>query len=216
MELSERLRIIRKELKYTQSEFSESIGLKQGSYSALETGAKHVLSSAVKELLQVKHNINIEWLLSGKGSKYTTHEEAEAKKTIKDEAFLVPLFPLSAQGGTLDEFSVSKDYHCEKIVTPVKGADFVITVNNESMEPDYPLGSQVIVKKINERAFIDWGQVYVLDTCNGVLIKIVAPGEQKGYIRCLSLNPDPIYAPFDVHRDDIYGFYRVIVCIIVK
>src|SRR5690606_29465813 len=56
---------------------------------------------------------------------------------------LIPKLPISAQGGSLNDFFVAvKDTDCEKVVSPVKGADFAMTVAGDSMWPEYPGGSQ--------------------------------------------------------------------------
>lgn len=34
------------------------------------------------------------------------------------------------------------------------------------MAPEYPSGSRILIKRIDEKAFIEWGRVYVLDTMN--------------------------------------------------
>ncbi len=134
-----------------------------------------------------------------------------------NDIVFVPLLPISAQGGPLNDFVVSvKDSDCERVVSPVRGADFAITVSGDSMAPEYPSGSQIIIKKINEKAFIKWGEAYVLDTCNGTVIKLIVPSEKGGFIKCLSINPDPKYAPFEVSFDNIYGIYRVLMCMAVK
>jgi phage repressor protein C with HTH and peptisase S24 domain len=134
-----------------------------------------------------------------------------------DEILRLPLLPVSAQGGSLNDFVISvKDIDCEKIISPIKGADFAITITGESMAPEYPSGSQVLVKKINEEAFIDWGRVYVLDTRNGIVVKKVAPSEKERCIKCISTNPAPEYVPFDVRMDDILGMYRVLLCMSMK
>ena len=132
-------------------------------------------------------------------------------------AKLVPLLPISAQGGSLNDFVVSvKNSDCEKVVSPIKGADYAIPVSGDSMAPEYPNGSHIFIKKINERAFIEWGKVYVLDTCNGTVVKVLVPSEKEGFVKCLSINKDPIFAPFDVAWGNIYGVYRVLLCMSVK
>ena len=129
----------------------------------------------------------------------------------------VPLLPISAQGGSLNDFVVSVSLQdCEKIISPINGADIAITISGDSMADEYPNGSIVLAKRINERAFIDWGKVYVLDTCNGVVVKTLTPSEKEDCIRCVSINPDPIYAPFEVALNDIYGVYRVMLCMAKK
>lgn len=129
----------------------------------------------------------------------------------------VPLVPVSAQGGSLNDFSESiKESDCERIVSPVKAVDLAITVSGDSMAPEYPSGCKILIKKINEEAFIEWGKVYVLDTCNGTVIKEVHKGRSEDEIECHSINPDPKFQPFSVKRDDIFGMYRVIMCLSLK
>ncbi len=129
----------------------------------------------------------------------------------------VPLVPTSAQGGRLNDFVTSiKENECERIVSPVKYADLAITVAGDSMAPEFPSGCQILIKKINEKAFIEWGKVYVLDTCNGIVIKEVHRGKSEDEIECYSINPDPKFQPFSVKFTDIFGMYRVIMCMSLK
>ena len=128
----------------------------------------------------------------------------------------IPLLPTDAQAGSLTQFSDSVElFHCEKIVSPARGIDFAITISGDSMEPEYPNGSIAFIKRIDEDAFIEWGKVYVLDTCNGSVIKKVMPleGEPKR-VQCISLNA--AYPPFDVKMADIFGMFRVVFCMSKK
>ena len=163
-------------------------------------------------------NLNIDWVLTGDGEMLKS-EPPDAVKFYTPEktnnSYSVLLLPISAQAGTLDDFMVSvMENECERIIAPIKGADFAITVSGDSMSPEYPSGSQILIKKINERAFIDWGRVYVLDTCNGIVIKRIFPSEEPGKYKCVSINPE--YPPFDVFGDDVNGVYRVLMCMSVK
>lgn len=82
------------------------------------------------------------------------------------------------------------------------------------MAPEYPAGSQIFIKKINERTFIDWSKVYALDTCNGTVIKRVYPTDDPNIVECRSINPE--YPPFKVSVEDVYGMYRVLMCMSMK
>ncbi len=135
----------------------------------------------------------------------------------RNDIYTIPLLPISAQGGSLNDFVSSVNLQdCEKIISPIKGADIAITISGDSMADEYPSGSIVLAKRINERAFIDWGKVYVLDTCNGVVVKTLTPSQKEDCVRCVSINPNPIYAPFEVALNDIYGVYRVMLCMAKK
>ena len=147
----------------------------------------------------------------------TPREEQKGATEEENTATWVLLLPVTAQGGSLNDFVVSvRESECEKVVSPTRGVDFAMTVSGDSMSPEYPNGSRIFIKRINERAFIEWGKVYVLDTCNGTVIKILVPAEKEGYVKCVSINQDPIFAPFEVAFEDIYGVYKVLLCMSVK
>ena len=155
--------------------------------------------------------ISAYWLLTGEGDMLTTVEQPKQENEESDGK-LIPLLPLSAEGGSLDGFDnlgVSLP-DCEVIYSPIKDADMAITVSGKSMEPDYPEGCRVVVKRINHALFIEWGREYVLDTTNGIVLKTLTPAKDPDYIRCTSINPDQQrYAPFEIPKASIRGVYRV-------
>lgn len=138
--------------------------------------------------------------------------------TDSSKVRLVPLIPVSAHGGTLSEMSNTVfERDCEKVISPISDVDYAIMISGDSMAPEYPNGSYIFIKRIDEKRFIDWGKAYVLDTYNGVVVKLLAPSERgEAYVRCVSVNKDPIYAPFDVAWDDVFGVYRVKLCMSLK
>lgn len=126
----------------------------------------------------------------------------------------IPLIPIEAVGGTLQEFSQgAEDYECEQIISPVKGAGMAMMVTGDSMAPDYPAGSKVLLKRINEAAFIEWGCVYVLDTENGAVIKRVREADD-GTVICESINP--AFPPFRIQRKYIHGWWKVLMVMTLK
>ena len=199
------------------SQFEKRCGLSNGYINAMRKGFSN---DKLEIVLRTFPDINKVWLLLGEGN--MLNAEAAMPEAVRTpagdvEATMVLLLPVSAQGGSLNDFVVSvKENDCEKMVSPIRGVDFAMTVSGDSMAPEYPSGSRILIKKINERAFIEWGKVYVLDTCNGTIIKILAPSEKDNCVRCVSINPDPLYAPFEVRMEDIYGVYKVLLCMSIK
>lgn len=201
------------------SALAREIGVKQSTLRDIISGkVKPSYDTITKFVENPTLNISSEWLLTGEGDMLKQPSEEENNNELDGiEGKFIPLLPVSAQGGRLNDFVVSvRESDCEKVVSPIKDADFAIPVSGDSMAPEYPNGSQVHVKKINENAFIEWGRVYVLDTCNGAVIKRIVPSEREGYVRCISINPAPIYAPFEIDLNDIYGIYRVMLCLSIK
>ena len=211
---NQRIEEIKKYANLSANALSKEIGLKNPQIfydiKAGKCGISKDLATKIKDRF---FNFNFTWILKGKGDML----EAENKLSAPDysDIKMIPLLPLAAQGGSLNEFIVSvKADDCEKIVSPIKGVDFAMTVSGDSMEPEYPSGAKILLKKINEKAFIEWGRVYVLDTCNGSVIKKIMPGPTAESVTCISLNQH--YPPFEVAFGDMYGMYRVLMLLSEK
>lgn len=131
------------------------------------------------------------------------------------EETVVPLIPTGARAGTLADFALAvKEYDVEKIISPIKGADYAIQVTGDSMVPEYDPGCHVLIKRINEEQFIEWGKAHVLDTDNGAVLKKIFPTEDPEVVECRSINP--AYPPFTVNTRHIHGWYRVLMCMALK
>lgn len=127
----------------------------------------------------------------------------------------IPLVPFSARGGSLQDYSDGvTESDCEKITSPLRDATMAMEVTGDSMTPDYPSGSRVLLKRIDSGMFVEWGETYVLDCANGPVLKRVFPTDDAGVIECRSINAE--YAPFRVRTDDIRGWYRVLLVMALK
>ena len=87
-------------------------------------------------------------------------------------------------------------------------------VVGDSMEPEYPNGSRILMKRVNEEIFVEWGKVYVLDTENGALLKEIRKTEKTDVVECVSLNPK--YDSFTINTQYIHGWYRVLMVLSLK
>lgn len=164
---------------------------------------------------------NIKWLMTGEGDMLKASSSVDSQPSVKnervtdDEAYKVPLVPISALGGSLNDFNLAvKRDDCETVISPIKDIDMAIKISGDSMEPEYPSGSTVLIKKINEHAFLEWGKVYVLSTCNGTVIKRLMPTDDPNKVLCESINPK--YPPFEVSLEHVYGVYIVMMCMSFK
>lgn len=160
------------------------------------------------------------WLLSGEGSMLVdnsvntsgTSAPAVPSSVQEEEVNRVPLIPFEAQGGNLDGFARNGVTlaQCDTINSPFKGAQFAISVNGQSMYPNYPSGCLLFISK-NMADWVEWGKVYVLDTENGIIVKQLVPSELgDDFVCCKSFNNAPEFAPFNVPKSTIFGVYRVV------
>lgn len=210
-----RLKQIRQTTNLGTGDFARGAGIDPRNYSSIENGKRAVGERVLRDVCNA-YNVDINWLLTGEGDMLNT-ESTSALTLTNEKVTLVPLLPISAQGGTLNDFVLAvNERNCEKIISPIGKVDFAITVSGDSMAPEFPSGSQVLIKKINERAFIDWGRTYVLDTCNGTVIKKLMPSDSgdSAVVKCVSINP--AYPPFEVNLHDVYGIYRVMLVMAIK
>lgn len=203
------------------NQVTNECGLSQGLLGQARTGKSDLGAKSIDKILNVYQDLNKVWLLTGEGDMLSSTSSAQPQPSVKnervvdDEAYKVPLVPISALGGSLNDFNtaVCRD-NCETVISPIKDIDMAIKISGDSMEPEYPSDSQVFVKKINERAFLEWGRVYVLNTCNGIVIKRLMPTNDPNTVLCESINPK--YPPFEVNLENVNGVYRVIMCMSFK
>lgn len=216
-DIKERIFLFISEKNISKLEFERNSGLSNG---YLNNFKGNLGSSKLEGILSFYTDLNRDWLLTGEGSMLKSEGDGVAT-TADDDVTLgyeIPLLPVAVYGGTLDGFGVSgiMPHECEHIVSPLKNAELAVPVVGDSMSPEYPNGSRVLVRRVNDSAFLEWGAPYLLDTCNGAVLKIIAPSEKQDCIKCISLNKAPEYAPFDVSREHINGVYRVLMCMALK
>ena len=180
------------------TDFADILEINRSVLSAAKNGDEKYLTDSLVEKVK---------------SALAQYTEPKSEEEIPRE--MIPVLPTDARAGTLAEFADSVEaFNCERMVSPIRGADFAMQVTGDSMSPEYPSGSIILCKKINEKAFIEWGKVFVLDTANGAVIKSVRKTENDNEVECVSLNP--AYQPFRIDTEYINGWYRVLMVLSLK
>ena len=188
----------------SQLEFTRSIGVSPAYVAAMRKG----ISAKTAKLIKEKYpDLNTDWLLFGEGEMLIKVSECDVSL---HDGFETLMLPVSAFAGNLQLWSEGVGIQdCQRIAVPVKGADFAIPVKGDSMEPMFHDGSTLLIKRIDEKAFIPWGHPMVIDTVNGVLVKNLFPYDgSDDFVEARSMNPK--YPPIKIPTDSIYGIYRVI------
>lgn len=220
MELSKRIDAIVKYSGLSIPKYAQAIGTKtpQAIRDLIAGNTRSLTKDMQAKILSYMPNLNPVWLLAGEGEMLKKSASLIPQENDVPDRFVSYLVPMAAMGGSLigfDEEGVNKN-QCEKVISPIADIDWVVPVCGDSMEPEYPNGSRVYVHKINPYDFIPWGSVFVLDTTNGLILKMVMESEKEGYIKCVSLNPSGRYTPFEVPMHAIRAMYRVMLCVSVK
>lgn len=204
----------------SKRDFYTKIGVSRGTLES-KTG---ITEDVVTKFFATYPEVNIEWLMTGKGEmlkvspscKKKSQENAEKEDynniKVEDEVGEaipmatratapgegIPLLPIDAMAGALTDEQTVLEYECERYVVPIfKGADFLISVRGSSMYPKYSSGDIVACKRIPMTdLFFQWNKVYVLDTKQGALIKRIKPGSDKD--RVLIVSDNEKYEPFEL------------------
>ncbi|ETJ07654.1 MAG: putative transcriptional regulator, partial [Streptococcus parasanguinis DORA_23_24] len=196
----EKLKARRKELKLTQKEIAEQLGISFQAYSAWERGVKEPSKEKVKQLEEILKvpkgyftQIEIVRLynsLSNKGKEkvvvYARNlaQEEQAKKVtaISEKLYEYHVYERMSAGigaSVYDDRNFDTVYFNEELAH-----DFASWVSGDSMEPKYQNGSVALIR---ETGFDYDGAVYAVVCNNQTYIKRVYR-EEDG-LRLVSINP---------------------------
>lgn len=222
---SEKIGEVLKYLDINAKVFSERLGYARPQiiYDIQKGKTKVISTELANKIISVYPEISKVWLLADEGemikkenrdgARFLTAEEREQLDTAIAEGRVtyVPLIPASAFAGSISGYAPDATLmkNCERIVSPVFGAELAIPITGDSMEPDYPDGAIAYIKRINDDAFIPWGHTVILDTENGAFIKRIYPDdENEKYVWARSINP--AYPPLHIPTASIYRMFRVL------
>lgn len=186
--------------------------LSQGLIGQARNGKSDLGKKTVDKILIKYQDLDRVWLLTGEGSmlKNSAHQPSAAQE---DAGCMLPLIPLDVLAGNpnLDNPGITAD-DCERYSVPefsCRGADFLIRVSGDSMSPRYCNGNIIACKIVRNVTFIQWGKPYVIDTEQGILVKLLYPAEDPAAITCRSVN-SALYPDFEIPKAEIRSFSLVV------
>lgn len=143
-----------------------------------------------------KTRINKEYVLFGTGP------ALGQSKTISVQ--LKPHIPVESMAEKLSEYwelIQEKDCTFYPRIAGFGDYDFTLTVSGDSMMDKYFPGDIIACRFIKDSKFIQWGRVHVLDTSQGVMVKVLMPHENTDILKAMSFNPK--YPPLDIPKNEI-------------
>lgn len=197
--VKERLIAFIKEKGLSQSRFEKMTGLSNGFVNNISKG---IGADKLQKILCVYPDLNTTWLLTGEGEMLKRCSTPVHKNTR-------PRIPYDAAAGTLtDTVEGITEYECEEVpvISVFPKYDFTIRVVGRSMEPEYFAGDEVACLKVNEKRFLQWGRVHVLDTTQGVVIKRIYDNGDS--VICRSYNRE--FPDFLIPKEDIRSYNLVV------
>ena len=197
--VKERLMKFIKYNNYSQKRFEEAVGLSNGYVNNI----RRSITEDKLQLIALKFpELNKSWLLTGEGSMIKgTSNPVSADKAPK----MKPHYLSLANAGTLTEES-NAGSEMQPIITQMPQYDYTIEIHGDSMSPAYNSGDIVACRNVTHSNFHQWGQIHVLSTSQGNMIKRIY--EKGEYIECRSDNAN--YPPFTIPKEEIYSIGLVV------
>ena len=191
-------------------------------------------SDMLVKILTSYPELSAEWLMTGKGDmlKNEAHPRrktqvnnliSESKDNEQDRVTQInndfyhsqdiamrPRIPFAAAAGAL---SISADSatesDCERfpVIPNFPDYDFTIKVDGESMCPVFQPDDELACRLVDDAHEVKWGQPYILDTVDGVVLKTLYDGGDN--ILCKSINKEGP-EPYEVSKSDILHIASIV------
>lgn len=212
MEISEQLKLIRKNKGLTQQEFANQLEVSTATIASVENGSRDMPKALMKSLVK-KIGINANWLLTGEGEMFQS--EASSAQRIPAELVSgggeegIPFYDIDVMAHIAESLDL-KDEKPAGILSIPGFEDCVacFPVYGSSMEPKISSGDVIAVSKAVSCERILWGEIYLVITDAWRVVKTVHPGKTEEYIILRSINPD--YAgDTNVDKKDLRALYLV-------
>lgn len=196
----------------TQKKISSRLGVRETYFSDLIAG-RYPLTAEMKDKIWNEFQVKID---------PEPEDNSGALKEMKayggdpstEKTVMLPLVPIGA-GAALpgDDQSGVMPYDCEMYAVPeftAVGAKYLIRVHGDSMMPVYQDGDLLACRMIDELLFVQPGRIYVLDTNQGQLVKMIMEDkEHPDMLTCHSLNTEK-FADFQIPKSAIRSFSIVV------
>lgn len=162
MSVANRINVLIEELGENRNSFSNKIGVTPSTIATAISRNKGVSSDLLQKIIDVFTNVNINWLLTGKGEilKNSSTDIVVMESTTAG----VPYYEsIDVSGGIVPMFNDNKEIPTFYINYPhFNDCTAYLPVVGDSMYPKYASGEIIAVKQIFNLDMIQWGEAYLI------------------------------------------------------
>lgn len=181
----------------------------------------------LEKIVNSIHELNSEWLLTGKNpmlkagvdmNKPNTYIASEGNVPYGNSEIAKPFLDIASSIiNSNNNFATAiQETDSKNISIPfIQDYDFALRAYGDSMiNSDNTKKSiedgDIVACKLWKESYIRWGEIYVLATTEGYIIKKVIPSEITDHIKCVSFNERSGYLPYDLPLSNILDWAIVV------
>ena len=158
-------------------------------------------------------HLNLEWLITGRGSMLKETPQPLSLPTINYEYKGAPYYNVDFIGGfdlVLNDQTINPDYYIN--FEPYNKPGVVwCNITGHSMEPELSNGDYIALKEMTDPVqYLPYGEIYAIVTESYRTVKRIGKADQKDFIRLIPTNKSPEYSPQDIPISMIQKVYAVL------
>ena len=236
--ISDRVKFVIENEKVTINKFSQNLGYERSQtiHDILNSKSNPSYDFFFKfAKSEYSEFYNLHWLITGEGEMLKKQKVHKTQNHAPDEVCqlsdyegkdtqsepdvqekntkTLPLLPIEAVAGFNGTDSPGiRLLDCAQYEIPefdAVNAEFLIRVSGSSMYPKYSSGDILACRKVPQITFIQWGKIYVIDSCQGAMVKrIFEIDGEPDFVSCVSDNPK--YPAFRLPKSEIRSLSIVV------
>lgn len=197
-------------LRLSKKKFAESIGVSQGNVSDWFNKPNARPSIDALKRISDTHNINLNWLITGKGDMYNSTHALEKPPGLG--VLSLPVYAEIAAGIGIEAEELEPTESItipREIIIDIPGPYYCFKVNGLSMEPELHTGDYAIIAGWQFDVDYD-GALCAFRSCDGLLIKRLFYDHKCKRCILVPLNPTHKLMIYDEHSSDIQIIGRLV------
>lgn len=210
-EIIKRLRYIISEMKLTQSEFAQQIGIDSSNLSKYLNGKLTINESLINRIV-INMGLSKKWLETGNDLPYAQTNPTLPNRTVTDRYIShgaqsgisgTPVYDIDVTAGVMLRTRMFID---ENIVGYIDLPNMskqcrIVKVCGDSMAPIIRSGDMIAVRELTNLQQIFWGQIYVILLDDYCMVKYIYHHTDSQKVILRSENPQ--YDDMEINRTDI-------------
>ena len=189
----------------SKSDFGRTIGVSSAYVSSIR---KSIDDEKVLRISEKYSDLNIDWLLYGKGSML------KSDTPVKSFTSGVPYYNVDFLGG----FDLLPD---DQTTRPEYLIDFKAydratcwcNISGHSMEPEISSGDIIALREVPDPTFLPFGEVYAIVTTTGMrTVKRIGPGKDAETYALIPANKSPEFGVQEIPKSMVAKVFEVLGC----